>query len=215
MEQPVAKHGHAVTHRHRLDLIVGDVHGGDAEPPLQRGDLGAGLDAQLGVEVGQRFVHQEDLGLADDGAPHRHPLALPARQLGGLAIEVVGDIEDRRRLADASHPLLLLDALDLEMEADVLGDGHVRVERVRLEHHRDVAVAGRQVGDFAIADEHGSFVDRLEPGEHPERGRLAAPGRADQHQELTVGDLEVEGVDSRAMSGLVDAGGLLEGDGGH
>jgi hypothetical protein len=32
-------------------------------------DLGAHLDAQFGVEIGQWLVEQEDLGIADDGAP--------------------------------------------------------------------------------------------------------------------------------------------------
>jgi hypothetical protein len=47
-------------------------------------DLGAHLHAQLGVEVGQRLVEQEHLGIAHDRAAHRDALALAARQLRGL-----------------------------------------------------------------------------------------------------------------------------------
>jgi hypothetical protein len=36
---------------------------------------------------------------------------------------------------------------DLEREPDVLPHRHVRVERIVLEHHRDVAIARRQVVD--------------------------------------------------------------------
>ena len=43
-------------------------------------DLGAHLLAQTRVEVGQRLVEQERLGLPHDGAAHRHALALTARQ---------------------------------------------------------------------------------------------------------------------------------------
>ena len=43
-----------------------------------------------------------------------------------------------------------------------------------------------------------ALVDRLEPGEHPQRRRLAAPRRPDEHEELAVGDLQVEVVDGRA-----------------
>ena len=39
--------------RHRLDLVVGDVDRGLADPVVQLLDLGAHLDAELGVEVGQ------------------------------------------------------------------------------------------------------------------------------------------------------------------
>ncbi len=152
LQHAVVQHGDAVAHRHRLDLVVGDVDGRHAEAPLQRGDLRAGLDAELGVEVRQRLVHQEDLRLAHDRPPHRHPLALTARQLGRLAVEVLLEVEDARRLLDPRRPLLLADLLHLEVEADVLGDGHVRVQRVRLEDHRDVAVLRLHRRDVVVAD---------------------------------------------------------------
>ena len=40
LQEPVAQHGDAVAHRHRLDLVVGDVHGRDGEPGLELGELG-------------------------------------------------------------------------------------------------------------------------------------------------------------------------------
>jgi hypothetical protein len=73
-----------VPERHRLGLVVRHVDGGCAEPGLQRGDLGAGLQPQLRVEVRERLVHQEDLRLAHDRAAHRDALALAAGQLTGL-----------------------------------------------------------------------------------------------------------------------------------
>src|SRR3546814_14386230 len=63
-------------------------------------DLGAHLDAQLRVEVGQGFVEQEDLGVAHDGAPHGDALALPPGELLRLAVEQFADIQDARRLVD-------------------------------------------------------------------------------------------------------------------
>ena len=78
-------------------------------------------------------------------------------------------------------------------------DGEVRVERVVLEHHRDVAALRRVVADVALADVDRAGVDLLEPGEHPQRGRLAGARRADEHHQLAVGDLEVERVDRRLV----------------
>ena len=101
LQVAVLEHGDPVAHRHRLDLVVGDVDRGDAELALQAGDLGAHLHAQLGVEVGERLVHQERRRLAHDGPAHRDALALAARELAGLAVEVRLELEDRRRLA---HP---------------------------------------------------------------------------------------------------------------
>ena len=84
----VLQHRHPIAHRHRLDLIVGDIHGGHAEPALQRRDLGARRHPQLGVEVGQRLVHAEHLRLAHDRPAHRHPLALAARERPWPPVEV-------------------------------------------------------------------------------------------------------------------------------
>jgi hypothetical protein len=79
-------HDHALRQRHRLDLVVGDEQRGHAQFAVQLLDLEPGLRAQLGVEVGQRLVEQEDLRLAHDGAAHGHALALAAGQLARLAL---------------------------------------------------------------------------------------------------------------------------------
>ena len=45
---------------------------------VQPADLEAHLLAQVGVEVRQRLVEEQDLGLHDQRAGHRHPLLLAA-----------------------------------------------------------------------------------------------------------------------------------------
>ncbi len=174
---------------------------------LQLLDLEAHLDAQLGVEVGQRLVEQEHAGLADDRPAHRHPLALAAGELPGAALELlVGELEDRRRLA---HPLVDLGlghAPDLQPVGHVLVDRHVRIEGVVLEHHGDVALGRLQLVDHPAGDGDLAAGDRLQPGDHPEQGRLAAAAGADDHQQLAVGDVAVDAVDHLgAAKGLVDA----------
>ncbi len=84
------------------------------------------------------------------------------------------------------------DVLHLQSEAHVVRDGHVRVEGVVLEDHRDVAVLRGQVGDVAVTDEDAALVDLFEACEHAQRGRLATAGRADEHHELAVFDVQVE-----------------------
>ena len=88
LQHAVLEHRDAVAHRHRLDLVVRDVDGRHAQAVLQLDDLGARLHAQLRVEVGERLVHQVDRRLADDRAPHRHALALAAREGLRLAVEI-------------------------------------------------------------------------------------------------------------------------------
>ena len=89
----------AVGQRHRLDLVVGDVDERRRELLVQLLDLGAHLDAQLGVEIGERLVEEEDLRVAHDGAAHGDALSLAAGELARAALEEVVEAEDLRRLA--------------------------------------------------------------------------------------------------------------------
>ena len=68
----------------------------------------------------------------------------------------------------------------------------MRVERVVLEDHRDVALLRREVVDDAVADPELALGDLLEPRDHPQCRRLPAPGGPDEDDELAVADLEVE-----------------------
>ena len=45
------------------------------------------MDAQLRVEIGQRFVEQEDIRIADDGAADGDALALAAGELARIAVQ--------------------------------------------------------------------------------------------------------------------------------
>ena len=81
------------------------------------GDLRTGLDAELGVEVRQRLVHEEDLRLADDGAAHRHTLALTTGERLRLAVQVVGEVQHLGGLFDLRPDLGLVDAGDFSAKA--------------------------------------------------------------------------------------------------
>ena len=78
----------------------------------------------------------------------------------------------------------------------------MRVEGVALKDHRDVAILGRDVVDDPIPDRHRPGADVLQPGHHPEGRRLAAAGRADQHHELTVRDVQAEVADRLGAAGV-------------
>jgi hypothetical protein len=50
----------------------------------------------------------------------------------------------------------------------------VRVQRVILEHHRDVALLRREVGDVALADADHAVADALESGHQAQHRRFPA-----------------------------------------
>jgi hypothetical protein len=130
--------------------------------------------------------------VTDDGAPHRDALALAAGELPWTAIEQRGDPQDLRGRAHQAIDLRLRDVPHLEAEGEVGPHAHVRVERVVLEHHGDVAIRGSDVVDHAVADGDPAAGDLLQAGHHPQRGGLATARRADQDHELAVADLEIE-----------------------
>ena len=185
-------HAQPVAERHRLDLVVGHVDRGDRQFAVQPLQVAADLVAQLRVEVRQRFVEQERLRLADKRAAHGDPLPLAARELAGLAVEQVVDLQQLGRLA---HPPVDLGARCLALPqtvSQIAVDRHVRVQRVVLEHHRDVALTGRQAVDDGAADADLARRRLVEPGEQSQRGALPAPRRPDEDQELPVGHGQVE-----------------------
>ena len=57
------------------------IDAGDAQSSLQASDLSPHLHAQLRVEVRERLVEEQHLGLHDQGARERDPLLLSAREL--------------------------------------------------------------------------------------------------------------------------------------
>src|SRR5690606_4109996 len=132
LKDAVLQNRDAVAHGEGLGLVARDVHGGDTETTLQRRDLRTRLHAELRVEVRQRLVHEEHLGLTDDSATHRNTLTLTTREGLRLAVEVGLEVEELRSLFHALVALFLADAGDLEREAHVVANRHVRVERVVL-----------------------------------------------------------------------------------
>src|SRR5215470_4776172 len=62
----------------------------------------------------------------------------------------------------------------------------MRIEPVALKHHGDPAGAWRHLVDGLAIDEDVTRGLFLEPGDDAKQGRLAAPGRAEQHQELAI-----------------------------
>ena len=146
LQRAAREHRDAAAQRHRLDLVVGDVDGGDAEARVQPAELGPQLHPQLGVEIGERLVEQEGLRVADDGAAHGDALALAA---GELAAACGRGVRVRSRMRAASLTRSSISALrefaQLQREGDILADRHLRIKRVVLEHHGDIAVARRHV----------------------------------------------------------------------
>src|SRR3954454_12925484 len=168
------EHHDLVGQRHRLDLVVGDVDHGGGQLLVEPGELDPHLDAQRRVQVRERLVEEEDLGLADDGAADGDALALAAREVLGLAGEQRPEVQDAGGLVDLGAAFGLRHAGEAQGEAHVVGHGHVRVEGVGLEDHGEAAVRRRHVVDPLAFEHEVAAGDLLEAGDHAQQGGLAA-----------------------------------------
>ena len=175
---------------------MGDEDRGGAEVALQAFDLGPGPDAQAGIEVGQRFVHQQHGGVADDRAADRDPLALAAGKLGRTALQQRSEIEHLGCSRDLSRDGSAIDSLLLQAERHVVLDAHMRVKRIVLKHHGDIALVRFQIGDVVAVEHDPSAARPLQPGDAGERRALAAAAWSKEGQELTIVDPDVEAIDS-------------------
>ena len=73
---------------------MGNIDKGGVDLLAQLDDLSTHLVTQLSIQVGQRFVHQQDLGLTDDSTADSDTLTLTTGQSLGLTAQVLGDVQD-------------------------------------------------------------------------------------------------------------------------
>src|SRR5262249_31361576 len=94
-------------------------------------------------------------------------------------------------------------------------DAHLRIERVGLEDHADVAILRLFPRDVPAVDEDLSIGHIDQACDAVEQCRLAAAGRTEQHQELAIHDVEVEMLeDGDAAEGQRKMAGRGAGDAG-
>ena len=185
------------------------------EPPLQGAQLLAELLAQLGVEIGERLVEKEHLRLDDERAGERHALLLAAGELARVAAAERGEVDERQRRRDAApdrraraRPPHAQPEADIARRPSYAGRGH----RTGRPGRRSAAPGrGRRRGlsPMWISPLSGSVMPAIM---RISRG-LAAARRAEQGDELALGDVEVETIDrDRLAERLAET---VEADAGH
>ena len=162
----------------------------------------------LRVEGGQGLVEQQHLRLEGERAGERDALLLAARELVRVARGLVAEVDEVQQLLDPLPDLVRRPLPDLQPEADVVGRRSCsgtarRTGRPSRRCAGSAADTVMSVPSSTIVPAVGS----LEAGDHPQRRRLAAAGRAEEADELAAlgGEVEVLHGDGRAEV-LLDAG---------
>jgi hypothetical protein len=83
----------------------------------------------------------------------------PPDSAARIAVALVGQVDQLEQLVTL-RLILSWRVPDLEAEADVVADGHVREQRVRLEHHPDVSLVRCGVRDVSTVDDDRADVGR-------------------------------------------------------
>ena len=173
--------------------VVGDEDHGQPKPAPELDQQIEHLGLDRHVETGDRLVGHQHRGRDRKRAGDGDALALPARELEGIAQSVVGREPDlgqqpldlRGDLPGRHH------AMDAQGLGQSLADGHARVERGIgiLKHHLDLpaqrpALAPAAEIHIPAAEPDAALVGPAQPDDEAAEGALAAARFADQAEDL-------------------------------
>src|SRR5665648_359787 len=143
-------------------------------------------------------------------------LRLPAGQLLGVAVAVLRRLEahEVEQLVDARVDPALVPAEHLGHRCDVLGDGVVREQPDLLDDVADPATqpVGVDVGDVLTLEVDVPTGGLDHAVDESQGGALAAPGRADQDEDLALVHVQGEFLDGRYRGPRIDLGHAVEMD---
>ena len=152
------------------------------------------LARRLRVEVAGRLVGEHDRGPRDQRAGDRHPLLLPAGQLGGTVREPVAEPD---RVDERGEPLVVdLRAGERQRQRDVLVRGQDRDQVVGLEDEAELVAPQRgqplvvEVRELLAVDDDRAGRRAVQPREQMHERRLAGAGGPHDRRELAGGEAD-------------------------
>ncbi len=171
----------------RLLDVVGDHQDGQPVLAPQLVDQRMHVEPHARVEGPEGFVEQQDPRVGDERLGDRQPLLHPPGQSTGVGAQVVAEAHPPKHLGGLA-PRVALVAAALQAEHDVLQHGHVREDRVALEHHPALGAGLRRQ---RLAIEHqppagGAFLSQCKTQE----GALAGARGADDRHEGAFGHVQ-------------------------
>jgi hypothetical protein len=115
-------------------------------------------------------------------AGNRHALPLAARQFLRITASQTAQTHQLERFGHPFGTRGPLHVAHLETEADIAVDGHMREQRIALEHHAHAALFRPLMRDVAPVERDRAGTRRDEAGDHLQGRGLAATGRPQQLQ---------------------------------
>src|SRR5665811_727038 len=182
----------AIGKRQRFLLIVGDINRGQSQRVVKPAYLRAHLQPELGVEIAQRFVHEHDSRLGDDGAGDGDALLLATGKLCRVFLAMLAQMDQVQDLVNSLVTFGFWDSLHLQAKSDVAFYSQMREEGIILEDHAEPTTLGGCPHNVIAVYLYVTTVRLEESSEAIERRRLAAPGWSEQADELATSHIEGE-----------------------
>src|SRR5262249_8223322 len=197
--------GDAVGQHHGFHLVMGHVENGNSQLAYQFLDLRAHLFSEPRIEVAQRFVHQQQLGIDCQCAGKSHPLLLATAQQSRRTFLEVIELYQTKSMPDAFSGLVLRKPrwTVRQYQADIFGDGHVRPDRVGLKHHADFPLLRREVTsrtgrkDGFVVESDASRIGLLQSRDAAHQRGLPRTAGSQQNKELLFANLKIDAVQGR------------------
>ena len=146
---------------------------------MQFGNFRTGLDSQLRIQVGERFVEEEDLRGTDDSTAKGNTLALTTGKFAGAALEQTFEAQ---RFGSGFHlavDFFFRGLAELQTKGHVIIHGHMRVQSVGLEYHGNVTIFRSDIVHNTVADADFAFGNFFQTSQAAQSGGFTAAGRAD------------------------------------
>ena len=167
------QHHQRIGQRQHLLQRVADIDHRQPER-LQPHQVGQDLGLALGVQAGQRLVHQQQAGVRQQRPPDRHPLALPARERVRPAAEQLA-MPSRATMSSKAIRRRPAGAAPARRSAGWF-DRQVREQPGVLEHQPEAAALRRQPESRRGVGQHRRRPPRPGPGQAAAARRSPPPG---------------------------------------
>ena len=173
------------------------------------------LQAQLGVDVAGGLVCDDQLGRVDQRPGHRHPLLFAARQIVGVAVGLVPQVDQLQHIGHTLVDLFFGDVGHVHGKGHVLVDGHAgdQAEVLEDDPHLPAYVGDLvffQGGNVVAVDIHLALGGQDLAQDQLEQGGFARARVPQQKDELAGFCLEVDVLQGQAAALLVLHGHVLK-----
>ena len=153
---------------------MGYIEGGDAHLLLDSLDGIAHFHSQLGVQVGEGFIHEKDFRVDDNGPCQGNALLLAAGELGGHPLLQMVYLHYLQDIIHLGLYLVLGYFPVLKAECHIVPDRHVGEDCIVLEYHAHVPLVGGDVVDDLAVNLNLAAFNGVKADDHAQQRGLAA-----------------------------------------